>query len=161
MEVSAIRVRPGKPGDAAEVARMANALNRALGVNMDSFTPERLREDAFGLAPIVSVLVGEADGKAAGYALYHAGYDSDVAAPSLIVVDLYVEPSARGRGLGRALMAGLAGEALRLGARSMTGGVLDANAKALAFYRSLGASDDGIRFITLREEALRALARRE
>jgi GNAT superfamily N-acetyltransferase len=158
--VSAFRVRPGEPGDAAEVARMANALNRTLGVDVDSFTPEHLGEDAFGPRPIVSVLVGEVDGKAAGYALYHPGYDSDVAAPSLIVVDLYVEPDARGRGLGRALMAGLAEEALRIGARSMTGAVLDANAKALAFYRSLGASDDGVRFIALREEALRALARR-
>lgn len=140
------------------IARMANALNRALGVDMDSFTPERVREDAFGPMPLVSILVGEVDGRAAGYAFYHTGYDSDVAARSLVVVDLYVDEEARGRGLGRALMAGLAREALRLGARSLTGGVLDSNAKALAFYRSLGAVEDGVRFVTLRENALRALA---
>ncbi|HEX6031257.1 MAG TPA: GNAT family N-acetyltransferase, partial [Tepidiformaceae bacterium] len=76
----------------------------------------------------------------------------------LVVVDLYVDEEARGRGLGRALMAGLAREALRLGARSLTGGVLDSNAKALAFYRSLGAAEDGVRFVTFPEDALRALA---
>jgi L-amino acid N-acyltransferase YncA len=156
--VSAIIVRPGRAEDAAGVARMANALNRALGVDLDSFTSERIREDAFGLEPLVSVLVGEIDGELAGYALYHPGYDSDVAARNLVVVDLYVDAEVRGRGLGQALMAGLAREALRLGARSMTGGVLDSNAKALAFYRSLGAAEDGVRFVTLREEALRALA---
>ncbi|HET9941335.1 MAG TPA: GNAT family N-acetyltransferase [Candidatus Eisenbacteria bacterium] len=140
------------------IARMANALNRALGVDVDSFTPERVREDAFGPMPLVSILVGEVDGGAAGYAFYHTGYDSDVAARNLVVVDLYVEEEARGRGLGQALMAGLAREALRLGARSMTGGVLDSNVKALAFYRRLGANQDGVRFVTFPEGALRALA---
>lgn len=156
--MSALVVRPGRTGDAAEVARMANALNRALGVDLDSFTPGRIREDAFGPEPLVSILVGEVDGRTAGYALYHPGYDSDVAARSLVVVDLYVDAETRGRGLGQAIMAWLAREALRLGARSMTGGVLDSNAKAIAFYRSLGAVQDGVRFVTLREEALRALA---
>lgn len=156
--MSAIVVRTGRAEDAPEVARMANALNRALGVDLDSFTPERIREDAFGPEPLVSILVGEVDGRTAGYALYHPGYDSDVAARNLVVVDLYVDAEMRGRGLGQALMAGLARAALRLGARSMAGGVLDSNAKALAFYRSLGAVQDGVRFVTLNEEALRALA---
>lgn len=139
---------------------MANALNRELGVDVDSFTAERVREDAFGPEPLVSILVAEMDGRAAGYAFYHAGYDSDLAARSLVVVDLYVDSWARGRGLGQALMAGLAREAIRLGARSMTGGVLDSNPKALAFYAGLGAVQDGVRFVTLREDAVRALADR-
>ena len=138
---------------------MANALNRALGVDVDSFTADRVREDAFGPEPLVSILMAEMDGRAAGYAFYHTGYDSDLPARSLVVVDLYVDPEARGRGLGQALMAGLAREAIRLKARSMTGGVLDSNMKALAFYRSLGAVQDGVRFVTLREDALRALAK--
>ena len=137
---------------------MANALNRALGIDVDSFTAERVREDAFGRDPLVSILVVEMNGRPAGYAFYHSGYDSDLPARSLVVVDLYVDAEARGRGLGQALMAGLAREALRMGARSMTGGVLDSNAKALAFYAGLGAVQDGVRFVTLREEALRALA---
>jgi len=138
---------------------MANALNRALGVDVDSFTADRVREDAFGPEPLVSILMAEMDGRAAGYAFYHTGYDSDLPARSLVVVDLYVDPEVRGRGLGQALMAGLAREAIRLKARSMTGGVLDSNMKALAFYRSLGAVQDGVRFVTLREDALRALAK--
>ena len=117
---------------------MANALNRALGIDVDSFTAERVREDAFGRDPLVSILVVEMNGRPAGYAFYHSGYDSDLPARSLVVVDLYVDAEARGRGLGQALMAGLAREALRMGARSMTGGVLDSNAKALAFYAGLG-----------------------
>jgi len=138
---------------------MANALNRALGVDVDSFTADRVREDAFGPEPLVSILMAEMDGRAAGYAFYHTGYDSDLPARSLVVVDLYVDPEVRGRGLGQALMAGLAREAIRLKAGSMTGGVLDSNTKALAFYRSLGAVQDGVRFVTLREDALRALAK--
>lgn len=137
---------------------MANALNRALGVDVDSFTPDRVREDAFGPEPLVSILVAEVDGRVAGYAFYHPGYDSDLPARSLVVVDLYVDAEVRGRGLGQALMAGLAREALRMGARSMTGGVLDSNAKALAFYAGVGAVQDGVRFVTLREDALRKLA---
>lgn len=137
---------------------MANALNRALGVDVDSFTADRVHEDAFGPDPLVSILVAEMNGRPAGYAFYHSGYDSDLPARSLVVVDLYVDSEARGRGLGQALMAGLAREALGMGARSMTGGVLDSNAKALAFYTGLGAVQDGVRFVTLREEALRALA---
>jgi ribosomal protein S18 acetylase RimI-like enzyme len=157
--VSAIRIRPARPEDAVEIARMANALNRALGVDVDSFTADRVQEDAFGPEPLVSILIAEMGGRAAGYAFYHTGYDSDLPARSLVVVDLYVDPEVRGRGLGQALMAGLAREAIRLKARSMTGGVLDSNTKAIAFYRSLGAVQDEVRFVTLREDALRALAK--
>ncbi|HET9251105.1 MAG TPA: GNAT family N-acetyltransferase [Candidatus Eisenbacteria bacterium] len=137
---------------------MGNALNRELGVDVESFTTERILEDGFGAAPKFSLLVAEMGGVPAGYALYHASYDSDIAAPSLWLVDLYVEERARRAGAGRALMRALAREALRSGARTVAWCVQDRNERAIAFYRALGAPGLPVHVMELRDEKLSALA---
>ena len=53
--------------------------------------------------------------------------------------DLFVRPSARGQGVGRAFMQALAREALHLGCARFVWQVLDWNEDALHFYESLGA----------------------
>jgi ribosomal protein S18 acetylase RimI-like enzyme len=52
--------------------------------------------------------------------------------------DFYVRPEARGRGVGRALMAALASEASDHGYARIDWSVLDWNETALSFYRSIG-----------------------
>ncbi len=94
----------------------------------------------FGAAPKAEVLIGEFDGRACGFALFFHNFSTFEGRPGLYLEDLYVEPSARGSGLGKALLVSLAGIALNRGCARLEWAVLDWNAPAIAFYKSLGAT---------------------
>lgn len=140
------------------MARMANALNRELGIEGEAHTGDGVLLDGFGASPRFSLLIAEVNGVAAGYAMYHPGYDSDIAAASVWLVDLYVDAPARRFGVGRALMQVLAREAMRAGAKTIEWCVLERNERAIAFYRALGAKGGSLRVLELRGDDLIALA---
>src|SRR5262249_52318188 len=137
--MSAVRVRPAEIGEAAILAEMANELNDHVGVHGRPFTAERIRADAFGPQAAFTPLVAELDGTVVGYVFFTLGYHTDVAARSMWLHDIFVIPSARGRGVGAALMAAVAAETVHAGGVLLEWGVHTANARALEFYRRLGA----------------------
>ena len=57
----------------------------------------------------------------------------------LYLEDLFVRPSFRGHGLGRALLARLAAECREHGYGRLEWSVLNCNEPSIGFYRSLGA----------------------
>jgi ribosomal protein S18 acetylase RimI-like enzyme len=95
-----------------------------------------------------------------GFATAGLIYDAERSAWALMLLDLYVAPEARRRGLARALMASLAAEALRHGAGCLWWGVDEGDDEATAFYRAIGARSEG-RFSgeLLEGQALARLAR--
>ena len=156
--MSAVRVRPARPDESAILAEMANDLNEHVGIYGRPFTAERVRADGFGAEAAFTPLVAELDGDVAGYVFFTLGYDTDIAARAMWLHDIFVRPSARGRGVGYALMAAVAAETVRLGGRALGWGVHSANAGALEFYRRLGAGGGEARIMGLGGEKLRALA---
>ncbi len=105
-------------------------------------TPARLRATLFpegGAAPGAYVVIAEADGIPAGFALYFFNYSTFLAKPGLYLEDLFVRPEFRRRGLGKALLLHLARRANALGCGRMEWSVLDWNGPALAFYEKIGA----------------------
>jgi diamine N-acetyltransferase len=78
----------------------------------------------------------------AGIAVWFWIYKSFRAARGLFVEDLYVREAFRGQGLGKALLAHLAGKARAAGG-FLEWQVLDWNESARAFYHSLGARPVG------------------
>jgi GNAT superfamily N-acetyltransferase len=152
------QIRPARPGDASAIAAMANALNLHVGKAPDVFTAEIVLRDAFGPDPAMSVLLAEREGEVVGYAMFVPSYNSDVAARSVALVDLFVVERARGQGLGTALMAAVAAETVRCGARCLEWAVLSADRRARAFYASIGAKDDDARLLVLHDDALEVLA---
>jgi ribosomal protein S18 acetylase RimI-like enzyme len=60
------------------------------------------------------------------------------------VYAMWVEPAARGRGLGRELVEAVAAWALERGADELELGVTDGNAAAAALYRATGFADTGV-----------------
>jgi GNAT superfamily N-acetyltransferase len=156
--MTAVRVRRALPVEAATLAEMANDLNDHVGIHGRPFTPERVLADGFGPAAAFTPLVAELDGAVVGYAFFSAGYNTDLAARSVFLHDLFVRPAARGRGVGRALMAAVAAATLRAGCVSLEWGVHTANAGALEFYRRLGAVAAEVRIMGVSGERLRALA---
>ncbi len=94
----------------------------------------------FGPRPAAEVLLVEADGRPRGFALFFISYSTFLARPGLYLEDLFVEPAARGRGLGLALMATLARICVARGYGRFEWSVIDWNQPALDFYRALGAA---------------------
>lgn len=115
----------------------------------------------FGPRPAAEVLLVLADGRPRGFALFFTSYSTFLARPGLYLEDLFVDPEARGRGLGLALMATLARIAVERGYGRFEWSVLDWNQPALDFYRALGAApQDEWTVQRLTGPALAALAAR-
>ncbi|MFX7858317.1 GNAT family N-acetyltransferase, partial [Acinetobacter baumannii] len=85
------------------------------------------------------VVIAEADGQPAGFALFFHNFSTFLGRRGLYLEDLYVRPAFRGRGLGLALMRHLARLAVERGCGRFEWSVLDWNTPAIAFYRRLGA----------------------
>jgi GNAT superfamily N-acetyltransferase len=118
-----------------------------------------LAEHAFGARACIEVLVGLVDANAVSYAIFFPHFASYCGRPWLYLEDLYVQPGARGQGVGRAMMAHLAAVTLERGWAGMAWGVLDWNEPAFRFYRSLGASSSNDHVtMDLSGDALRHLA---
>ncbi len=142
--VRGLVVRPARPGDGDAVVAMARALGRADGVRASGFTAERFRSDGFGDDRAFGTLVAEAADGLLGYAIFYPGYDTDSASRGLYLADLYVREGFRRRGIGRALVQGLAAHGQGCGARWMFWSVRRSNRRARRFYRALAPEIPGI-----------------
>jgi GNAT superfamily N-acetyltransferase len=78
-------------------------------------------------------------GAAAGFALFFHNYSTFLGKPGIYLEDLYVRSSARGTGLGTALLGKLASLAMERGCARLEWSVLDWNQPAIDFYKRLGA----------------------
>jgi GNAT superfamily N-acetyltransferase len=98
-----------------------------------------LRRDGFGARPLFECLIADDDdGEAAGFALYFPIY-STWRGPSIHLEDLFVIPSHRGHGIGKALLQRVAAVAVERGCARLQWDVLDWNQPAIDFYQSRGA----------------------
>jgi ribosomal protein S18 acetylase RimI-like enzyme len=87
------------------------------------------------------VLLARRGGEAVGVAVCFPGYSTFRARPLLNLHDLAVLPAARGRGVGEALLAGVAGRARALGCCKVTLEVREDNAPARRLYARAGFVD--------------------
>jgi GNAT superfamily N-acetyltransferase len=102
-------------------------------------TEEALRNTLFGARPAAEVFIARLGGEPVGFALFYPDYSTFNAAPGIYLEDLFVNPSARGKGIGRALLAAIAQLAVERNCSSVEWTVLDWNEPAIGFYKRLGA----------------------
>jgi GNAT superfamily N-acetyltransferase len=93
----------------------------------------------FGPRPYAEVVFACLDEVPVGFALFFQTFSTFVGKPGIYLEDLFVRPQARGRGIGKRLLAWLARTTLERGCARLDWAVLDWNAPSIAFYRSLGA----------------------
>ncbi len=137
-------IRPARDDEAEVVAALFNAINSLDGGGpVVTMTGAHVRRHLLGPAPLSILRVTDADGVLAGFVTGNIVFDSTRAAGGCIVVDLFVRPDARRRGIGRALMAALAAETRAAGALCLWWGVDDGDEEAGAFYTALGAESEG------------------
>lgn len=102
-------------------------------------TEERLHRTLFGPRPAAEVLIAEELGEPVGLALFFSTYSTFLGQTGIYLEDLFVQPHARGRGVGRQLLAKVAQLAVERGCGRLEWSVLTWNEPAIRFYESLGA----------------------
>lgn len=123
--------------DAFAIVDMAQELALAVDDPKPSTTAEALLQDGFGPARWFDCWLAENELEPIGYALACRGFEAHTGKRRLWLGDLYVRPTARHGGAGRALVAAVAWHALALGCDAMYWEFWRQNVGGRAFYRQL------------------------
>ena len=156
-----LAIRPATPTDVPQILQFIRDLAEYEKLaHICVATEAALTVTLFGHRPAAEVLIAEWHGAAAGFALFFANYSTFLARSGLYLEDLFVQPSMRGKGIGKGLLRRLAQIAVERGCGRMEWSVLDWNAPSIEFYRSCGAEpmDEWTTF-RLADEALAKFAR--
>jgi GNAT superfamily N-acetyltransferase len=159
--VSGVTLRFAGPDDVPQILRFIRDLAAYEKMSDDVVANEEtLRRSLFGGRRVAEVVLAE-DGEApVGFALFFHNFSTFLGRPGIYLEDLFVPPSERGRGIGRALLAFLARLTVERGCGRLEWCVLDWNEPAIGFYAKLGAKamDEWTTF-RMDGEALEGLAR--
>jgi GNAT superfamily N-acetyltransferase len=135
-----VSVRPVRPADVPAVVGLVRELaeyERAL--HEVRLTAEQLTAALFGDSPALFGHVAERDGAVVGVALWFLNFSTWRGTHGVYLEDLYVQPAARGTGLGRELLRTLAAVCVERGYDRLEWSVLDWNTPSIEFYRAAGA----------------------
>jgi GNAT superfamily N-acetyltransferase len=154
-------IRPATPADIPvihtlirELAEYEKALHEARA------TEAQLHEALFGEHPaaFAHIAADDTTGDPVGFALWFLNFSTWRGVHGIYLEDLYVRPTARGAGHGKALLTELAHICATRGYERLEWSVLNWNTPSIAFYESLGARpQDGWTVYRLTDEPLRAL----
>lgn len=135
-----LTIRPARPGDAALIHRfiLDLAAYERLAHEVEA-TVDDLDGALFGPTPRLYADIAEWDGAPVGFAVWFYNFSTFQGRHGIYLEDLYVEPAARGRGIGKALIAHLAKRCVAEGLGRLQWWVLDWNEPAIRFYRAIGA----------------------
>ena len=135
-----VTIRSATPADVPLILRLIRELAAYEKLAHEVVATEAdLAATLFGATPRAEVVLASSGGEDVGFALFFHNYSTFLGRPGIYLEDLFVRPVARGKGVGRALLAHLAQEAVARGCGRLEWAVLDWNADAIGFYRRLGA----------------------
>lgn len=152
-----VTIRSGRSEDAEVLARMISDFN------VEEGSPGRVDgaaviELCFAPGAIYRSLVAEDDGALIGYALVMRYFDTDPCAWCSYMQDLFVVAGRRSEGVGRRLIAAVAKAALGVGHAELFWHVRAHNERGRAFYAAIGGVEQTPIPVTLKGDALKALA---
>jgi GNAT superfamily N-acetyltransferase len=135
-----ITIRPATRADVPVVMEFIRDLARYERLEHEvSASEAELGEALFGERPYAEVVFACSGGEPVGFALFFHNFSTFKGRPGIYLEDLFVRPQARGRGIGKRLLAHLAHTALERRCARLEWAVLDWNEPSIGFYRSLGA----------------------
>ena len=103
-------------------------------------TEELLVKTLFGINSPAEVQLAYEEDEILGFSLYFRTFSTFLGRPGIYLEDLYVRESARGRGVGEALLRQLAQRTLEIGGGRLEWAVLNWNEPAIGFYQKMGAA---------------------
>ena len=135
-----LSIRPARPDEAGLVFQFVRELAEYEELTHEVQATEAMIDAAlFGPNPRVFCDIAEWAGAPVGNALWFLNFSTFSGRSGIYLEDLFVRPRYRGHGLGRALLTRLAAECVERGYGRLEWSVLDWNAPAIGFYRTLGA----------------------
>ena len=163
MTVASLAIRTATRADVPLIRELIEGLAEYERLRHECHATESLLEASlFGDRPFAEVVIAEADGEPAGFALFFHNFSTFLARPGIYLEDLFVRPAYRGHGVGKALLRHLAVLAVQRGCGRLEWSVLDWNTDAIGFYEKLGAkAQDEWTVYRVTDDALRRLANGE
>ena len=135
-----LSIRPATVDDALLLTTLIHELAQFEHLEHETIvTEDDMLPDGFGPRPKFRALIAEWEGQAAGYALFFEFYSTFQGRAGLFLEDLFVRPDFRMHGIGKALLAHVAGVAWKEHHFCMRWEVLDWNTQAIDFYSKMGA----------------------
>ena len=133
-------IRRARPGEAGLVLSFIRELAEYEKLTHEVEASEAMIAEAlFGANPRLCCAITEWNAEAVGFAAWFVNFSTFSGRHGIYLEDLYVRPSHRGKGIGKALLNHLAKECVDNGWSRLQWAVLDWNAPSIAFYKSLGA----------------------
>lgn len=153
-------VRRARRADLPAIIALGAHLARHVDEEPPEWTAATLAPLAFGPNRWCDMLVATLDKQVVGVAVLTRALQLHDGRRKLYLADLSVGPDTKGRGVGQALMAGVARHALDLGCEAVFWEVWVENTEAYRFYDRLGASrDDSVAtLMSLDQAGLKRLA---
>ncbi len=134
-----LTIRSAVPEDAGLIVRFIADLAEYEKLAHEAKASEAdIVRDLFGGAPKVFCEIAEQDGRPVGFALWFYTYSTFQGRHGIWLEDLFVDPAARGLGIGKALLVHLARRCVREGLGRFEWWVLDWNEPSIQFYISQG-----------------------
>lgn len=135
-----VNIRRARASEAGLVLDLVRELAEYEKLSHEVEATEAMIADAlFGSDPRLFCAIAEWNGEPVGFAVWFLNFSTFSGRHGIYLEDLYVRPSHRGKGLGKALLVYLAKECVDNGWSRLQWTVLDWNAPSIAFYKSLGA----------------------
>ncbi|QQN63037.1 GNAT family N-acetyltransferase [Bradyrhizobium diazoefficiens] len=135
-----VNIRRARASEAGLVLDFVRELAEYEKLSHEVEATEAMIADAlFGSDPRLFCAIAEWNGEPVGFAVWFLNFSTFSGRHGIYLEDLYVRPSHRGRGLGKALLIHLAKECVDNGWSRLQWALLDWNGPSIAFYKSLGA----------------------
>jgi GNAT superfamily N-acetyltransferase len=135
-----VLIREAKREDSNTILKFVKELAAYEKAEHEVLATEQMIEDSiFSEHSSTKAIICEKDGNPIGFAVYFFNYSTWLGKHGLYLEDLFVSPSERGSGAGKALLKHLAGVAVANDCGRFEWNVLDWNKPAIDFYESLGA----------------------
>ncbi|WP_421951540.1 GNAT family N-acetyltransferase [Pelagibacterium sp.] len=133
-------IRRAEPKDAGLVHRFIVKLAEYEKLSHEVEASENdIADNLFGDNRKVFCEIAELEGEPVGFALWFYTFSTFQGRHGIWLEDLFVEPEARGKGIGKALLAHLARRCIDEGLGRFEWWVLDWNEPSIEFYKSQGA----------------------
>ena len=140
-------IRRAVPGDEHDIVRLVHALaTYEREPDAVETTPDGLAALLFGEAPKVFAHVAEIDGKVVGISVWFFNFSTWTGRHGIYLEDLFVDPAARGQGIGGALIQDLVDIGRERGWSRLYWHTRASNDVARRLYDKFVKADDFVRY---------------